>query len=299
MKRSPALAMIAVVGAGDALAHGSDLHAAGMGWTFDPWIVLPLSLAGASYAIGVARLWHRVGLGHGVTLPQAGAYALGWLSLAAALVSPLHEWGEHLFTAHMIEHEIVIAVAAPLLVLARPAAGLLWAFPASLRHAIGRAMRQPWARRCFEVLTRPSHATVLHGLALWIWHVPLLFDAAVADVLLHRLQHLSFILTGVMFWWAVLRRCDAGLAVWHLFVTMMHMTILGALIALSPRVLYSLQTAQAARFGLTPLEDQQLAGLVMWVPAGTVYAGAALVFAARWIGRSGRRGEQRDAPRQA
>jgi putative membrane protein len=267
--------------AGAAFAHGGEMHADGMSWTFDPWIVIPLLLAITTYAAGTVRLWTRAGIARGVTLPQAAAYLLGWSSLAAALVSPLHEWGEHLFTAHMIEHEIVIAIAAPLLVLARPAAAFLWAFPQKQRRMIGQAMGRP-----------------LHGLALWGWHAPPLFDAAVADVLLHRLQHLSFFATGVIFWWAVLRRCDYGLAVWHLFVTMMHMTILSALIALSPRVLYNLQTAQAARFGLTPLEDQQLAGVVMWVPAGTIYVGAALAFAAMWIKRSGLRQERRHALEQ-
>jgi cytochrome c oxidase assembly factor CtaG len=111
---------------------------------------------------------------------------------------------------------------------------------------------------------------------------------AVEHVVMHRLQHVTFLATALLFWWALVRRCNAGQAAGHLFVTMLHTGVLGALMALAPRVLYRAQTAHALEWGLTPLEDQQLAGFVMWIPAGTVYAGAALLFAAYWINRSGR-----------
>jgi putative membrane protein len=97
-----------------------------------------------------------------------------------------------------------------------------------------------------------------------------------------------------LFWWSVLRSTDRGLAAWHLFVTMLHMSILGALMALAPRVLYIAQTPTAPEWGLTPLEDQQLAGIVMWVPAGTIYAGAAIALFAMWIAKSGAEGNSND-----
>jgi cytochrome c oxidase assembly factor CtaG len=116
-----------------------------------------------------------------------------------------------------------------------------------------------------------------------------LFDAAVTNVAMHRLQHLSFLITALLFWWSVFRRSEAGMAAWHVFITMLHTSVLGALMALAPRVLYGAQTATSASWGLTPLEDQQLAGIIMWVPAGTIYAGAALVLAAIWIRQTGER----------
>jgi cytochrome c oxidase assembly factor CtaG len=122
-----------------------------------------------------------------------------------------------------------------------------------------------------------------------------LFDAAVASVLFHRLQHLSFLVTALLFWWSVLRRSNCGLAAWHLFVTMLHTSVLGALMALAPRVLYDAQTATAGAWGLTALEDQQLAGIIMWIPAGTVYAGAALAMTSIWIRQSGVNGRRGDA----
>jgi cytochrome c oxidase assembly factor CtaG len=136
------------------------------------------------------------------------------------------------------------------------------------------------------------NATVLHGIAIWVWHIPALFDAAVVDSTLHRLQHTSFLVTALLFWYSLMRTSRSGQAVWHLFFTMLHTSLLGALLAVAPRVLYAVQTSHSLDWGLTALEDQQLAGIVMWVPAGTVYAGATLYYAARWIGSSARAAAQ-------
>jgi putative membrane protein len=180
-----------------------------------------------------------------------------------------------------------MAVSAPLLVVARPIGTLLWSLPRKCRLAAGRFLRRPLVDRIWNWLSAGRNATVLHGVAIWVWHAPVLFDAAIANVMIHRLQHLSVLLTAILFWWSVFRRSDIGLAAWHLLITMLHTSVLGALLALAPRVLYEAQTAAAARWRLTPLEDQQLAGLIMWVPAGMIYAGAALGLTAIWIRHSG------------
>jgi cytochrome c oxidase assembly factor CtaG len=150
-------------------------------------------------------------------------------------------------------------------------------------------MRQKAVTMTWNWLSGGSHATLLHGIAIWVWHAPVLFDDAVTDVAIHRFQHLSFFVSSVLFWWSVFRRSEAGAAAWHVFITMLHTSVLGALMALAPRVLYSAQTAFAAAWGLTPIEDQQLAGIIMWVPAGTIYAGATLALTAIWIKQSGGR----------
>jgi cytochrome c oxidase assembly factor CtaG len=186
----------------------------------------------------------------------------------------------------------MMAISAPLLVLANPVGPLLWSLPHRLRILVGRAMRSSAVKAAWNWITDGSRATVIHGVAIWVWHAPVLFDAAVTDVAVHRLQHLSFFLSAVLFWWSVFRRSEAGAAAWHVFITMLHTSVLGALMALAPRVLYGAQTATAAGWGLTPLEDQQLAGLIMWVPAGTIYAGATLALMALWIKSSGGRTRQ-------
>jgi cytochrome c oxidase assembly factor CtaG len=287
MRRAASIIALVAVAAGvsAAPAHGIDQHEAA--WTFDPWIVTPLVFFGVLYVAGLVRLWHR---GRHVSRLSWRILvgAAGWLSLAGALLSPLHELGERLFTFHMIEHEIVMAISAPLLVAARPFAMVLWGLPAGLRRRAVPATASSALRAIWRWLTEGTHATVLHAIAIWGWHVPSLFDAAVSNVTLHRLQHLSFFVTAVWFWWSVFWRSGRGVATWHLFATMMHTAVLGALMALAPRVLYTVQTQAAAMWGMTPLDDQQLAGIVMWIPAGTIYAGAALVMAALWISQSSR-----------
>ena len=157
----------------------------------------------------------------------------------------------------------------------------------ALRLAVGRGMSAAPSRRLWAALAAPALATLLHGLAIWFWHAPPLFESAVADVAIHRMQHLIFFATAVLFWWAMLRRADAGVAAWHMFATLLHTSVLGALLALAPRVLFPLQTLGAPGWGMTPLEDQQLAGILMWIPAGTIYAGACLGLLAAWVRRSG------------
>jgi putative membrane protein len=276
-----------------AYAHGdvaNDLHAA---WTFDPWIVSPLVTAAVLYAIGSRRLQSRSSRRRTLGWRPI-AFWSGWISLGAALVSPLHWLGEHLFTFHMIEHEILMAVSAPLIVAARPIGTFVWALPHGRRRQTATLLRSAPVRAGWRAIANGGTATLLHGVAIWVWHAPLLFDAAVENVALHRLQHISFFASAVLFWWAVLWRSPAGAAAWHVVITMLHTSVLGALMALAPRVLYGAQTAAAADWGLTPLEDQQLAGVIMWVPAGTIYAGAALALLALWIRRSGDQARQAD-----
>jgi putative membrane protein len=287
MKRSglAVIGALLVVSPSFAFAHGDAADTAAQ-WSFDPYVTALLLVSATLYAAGIFRLWRHAGLGSGIRIWQAVCYGAGWMLLAGALLSPLHWLGEHLFTAHMVEHEIVMACAAPLLALARPIGAFLWAFPAPIRRAMGRAGKHRAVRDPWRLLTMPLAATLLHGTAIWLWHAPPLFEAAVESGALHRLQHLSFLVSALAFWWALVRRADRGSAVLHLFATMIHMTLLGALITFAGRVLYVQQTHTAALWDLTPLEDQQLAGLIMWVPAGTVYAGAALAFAALWIRQS-------------
>jgi cytochrome c oxidase assembly factor CtaG len=278
--------LLLICAATGAAAHGGGK--AGPAWTGDPWILLPLLGFGLIYARGLFRLWRRSRHDLHRLAWRAAFGVAGWLSLCAALLSPLHWLGERLFTFHMIEHEIVMAISAPLLVAARPLAALLWGLPLTAARAGRGVVTSRRSRALWRWMTNGTNATILHAIAIWGWHVPALFDAAVNTVALHRLQHLSFLVTAVFFWWSVLWRSSRGVATWHLFATMMHTALLGALMALAPRILYTAQTRAAADWGMTALEDQQLAGLIMWIPAGTIYAGAALAMAALWIKHSSR-----------
>jgi len=271
-----------LLSAGRAMGHGVEAHGSGAYWTFDPWVIAPLALFGILYGVGFLRLRARSSQPRMLTL-SACSFFCGWLVLVIALVSPLHFLGEHLFTLHMVEHELVMTLSAPLIVLARPIGVLFWGMPRWLRIGLMRILKATPVELGWDLMTAGIAATMAHGAAIWIWHLPPLFDATVSDVALHRLQHLSFFITGVVFWWAIIWKAGKGAGAWYLFITMMHTSILGALITVSPRVLYISQTLNAPDWGLTPLEDQQLAGIVMWVPGGVIYAAAGLALLAKLI----------------
>lgn len=263
-------------------AHVSEVPHEEPGWTLTPSILIPIVLSVVLYGIGGYRLWHRSRLGR-TTLRRHGLwFAAGWLILVAAAVSPLHEAGEQSFTLHMIEHELLMLIAAPLLVLSRPLETMLWAWPASARKALGAFFHQRTMRATWQFLSGAVTATVLQAAALWLWHAPTLFDLALAYDGWHITQHLSFFISALLFWSAMLHSKQAvggrGLAVLCLFATSVVSGALGALMAFSQSPWYPRYAMMGLNpFGLTPVEDQQLAGLLMWIPGGLVHAVAALV----------------------
>ena len=272
-------------------AHGDDAVWTSAGaWSYDPWLVVPLYLGALLYLLGTRRVWREAGAGRGISYWHAASFWAGWTILALALISPLHFLAERMLSAHMLEHELIMAVAAPLLVLSKPLYGLLWALPIGARKWLGAAALSAPVAAVWVVLTDATIATGLHAFTVLAWHVPLLFEAATENPVLHKLQHASFLVTALLFWWSLLKlpRRAYGVAAFDLFATMMAFTMLGALLTLSPKLWYP--SYSAPLFGLSPLEDQQLAGLLMWIPGCSIYAAAALGFFAVWITTMGPRG---------
>ena len=285
LKRLLVAAGLASVGGGPAFAHGSLAPTELPPWTLAPSVTLPLAVALILFAIGWARLRARSSHGLAALRRRGSLFGAGWLLLAAAVVSPLHAAGERSFAAHMFEHELLMLAAAPLLVLSKPLAVMLWAFPRQGRLALGAIGRASPITAAWDWLTHPVVATLVQAAALWLWHAPSLFERALADDGWHIAQHLSFLLSALFFWSAMLHRRPRhyGVAALCLFATSVVSGALGALMAFSPSPWYAGYAALGvAPMGLTPLEDQQLAGLLMWIPGGAVHAAAALamVFAA-------------------
>ncbi|MGZ5179268.1 MAG: cytochrome c oxidase assembly protein [Ramlibacter sp.] len=284
--------LVALLAAGAAQAHAPEAMAAPSlwQWQLEPWLLALLAGSAALYAQGVRRLWRQAGPGRGIGRTAVLAFAAGWLVLVLALVSPLDPLGARLFSAHMVQHELLMVVAAPLLVLGRPLAAWTWAFEPPMRQALGRAVQLGPVQFVWSLLTDPVVAWGLHAVALWSWHLPSFFSAALGSEWIHILQHTSFLGTALFFWWAVLGR-DArvaqgtGQAVALLFTTMLHTAALGALLSLAPTVWYAPYVATSTALGIDPVEDQQLGGLVMWVPSGLAYVVAALVLLGRLLTR--------------
>jgi putative membrane protein len=230
---------------------------------------------------------------------EAWAYAGGWGALFLALVSPLHPLGEVLFSAHMTQHEVLMVAAAPLVVLGRPVVAFLWALPVAGARRVGGWGKARWFQRAWGAVTNPLAAWAIHAFALWVWHVPALFEATLRSDFVHTLQHVSFLGSALLFWWALIHGPQGlmgyGAAVLYLFTTSVHSGVLGAFITFTGRLLYPAYAATTESWGLTPLEDQQLGGLIMWVPAGMVYVVAGLALMAGWMRESERRVLKREA----
>lgn len=286
-----AVALLLLIAAAPAWAHAPDANGAHevlRHFSFEPWVVAPLLVSLGLYARGVARLWRHAGTGRGIARSQVLCFAGGWLALVVALISPLDALGSQLFSAHMVQHEVLMIVAAPLMVLARPLAAWTWAFAPARRRRIGHAVQARWWAAVWGFLTDPLAAWSLHALALWLWHVPSFFEAALHSELVHAFQHASFLGTALLFWWAVIggnarTTRGSGAALAYLFTTMMHTSALGALLALAPTPWYPDYAATSVLFGIDPVADQQLGGLVMWVPGAAAYLWATLAIAFRLL----------------
>jgi putative membrane protein len=285
-----------------ALAHdGRPLapHDLWSAWEWHPAVTVPLVLTAIFYLVGVRRVWARSSRGRGVRHRDALSFAAGWVALTVAVVSPLHALGAVLFSAHMTQHELMMVVAAPLLVVGRPFVAYAWALPRPWRRRVGAWTRGGLVRRCWLVLTTPAVAWGIHAAALGIWHLPGPYEATLSGGTVHALQHLSFLATALIFWWAMLRpaRGAEGQSVVYLFAVTLLTGALGALLAFAPDLWYPRYAATTGTWGLSPLEDQQLGGIIMWVPGGATYLVAALALFAAWLRESERRAQQHAPPR--
>lgn len=297
MTERRALGVVAAVGCSFARqVHAHDtvsLEAGGLPWTDAWWLWVGLAIAVTAYTLGQLQLYRRLGARPRGSRFRSAAFAMFVITTVLALLSPLDAWSDQLFSAHMVQHELLMLIAAPLLVLARPLESYFWALPTSARQRVITFVRKPACVAAFEWLTAPAVALLLHGLTRWIWHVPWLFEACLANETLHGVQHGSFFVTALAFWWALAQggygKLGYGVSVLFVFATAMHTGALGALISLAREPWYSSYERRSLRLGVDALGDQQLAGLIMWVVAGGLFTALALALFAAWLGEARRR----------
>jgi putative membrane protein len=272
---------MALLHAGQALLP-HDLWSA---WTFDIGVVASLVACAVLYERGIRRLWRSAGRERGVTAGQRARFWAGWLTLFIALVSPLHALGSVLFSAHMSQHELLMVLAAPLIVTSQPVVAFAWGIDKPTLVRLSRWDAAHWAGTLWRTLSAPAAALVVHLAVLLAWHLPLFYQATLRSEIVHALQHSSFFLSALAFWWGLLRsrRQAAGLGVAYLFVAMMVTGLFGALLTFASQLWYPAYAATSAAWGLSPLDDQRLGGMIMWIPGGASYLLAALWLMSGWI----------------
>ncbi|QBQ55758.1 cytochrome c oxidase assembly protein [Nitrosococcus wardiae] len=271
------------------------------------WIASGLLLDGAVIALGIA---YGLGLLRRKTkardrpsrwIWQALAFALGWLALAAALLSPLAPLTEISFAAHMAQHVLLLMIAPPLLILGKPLAPLMNALPSPWRRPLGYWFFSPLLRSPLHLLTRMPIAITVHSIAIWLWHAPLTYQAALTNEFIHYLEHLSLFGSALLFWWSIINSGRQGYfrygsGVVALFLMALHTKLLGVLIALAPDPLYITYATSVSPWGLSALEDQQWAGLIMLLPCGFTYLFTGLILMAAWLTTAERQREPTPQP---
>jgi cytochrome c oxidase assembly factor CtaG len=298
--RIPILAALAPLAATPAWAHGTPVLPDARWWTqwnFDPVIVINLLALGAAYAFGLRRLRAQRAERTLVRGRHVAAFAVATGFLAVALLSPVARFAGELLWIHMVQHMVLMNVAAPLFVLGAPGRVLPWALNPADRAWVGR-VKLALTRRGVPryLLWQPVTLAALYATVLWVWHLPRFYEAALRSQVVHDLQHLMFFAVSALFWRVLFdpigRLCMARApAVIYLFLTSLHATILGVFMALAPRLWYPTYAGRTEPWGVSALEDQQLAGYIMWMPACMVYAVIAAVLFAGWLREEDETGE--------
>lgn len=260
-------------------------------WSFEPGVVLGLGVAAAGYIAGLLRIpvpkCRRV---FGVW--RVFAFAAGIGTLALALFSPLDALADRSFAAHMVQHMLLMLVAPPLLVASRPALAWLWAFPLAARRALGRFWAGSGLQSGFDWLMQPLCVWLLASAALCLWHLPGPYQAALTNDGVHTLDHFCLFATSLMFWSLVIepygrRHRDYGTTMLMVAAFSVEMGMIGAVLSFASQPLYALGTAPP--WGWTRLDDQQLAGLIMWVPTSVVHTATLTTLFLAWLRSAERR----------
>jgi len=229
-------------------------------WDLHPSVLLGILALGVLYVRSGSLRMRR---------PRVVAFAAALLVLLLSLNGPLHNLSDrYLFSAHMVQHLVLTMLFPPLLLYGTPAA------------VVRPLLRVPLVRALGRTMTRPLAAGVVFVAPIALWHLPVLYEAALRHHAVHIVQHLVFLVTAVIVWWPILSplpelpRTTYPVQMLYLFLLGIPMSVVGAFITLASRVLYPFYAAAPRIWGLDPLADQQIGGLIMWVVGGLVFWGA-------------------------
>ena len=255
------------------------------------WPVDPLVIAGLTFiAVAFARGYRTGGPARIGARARAWCVAAAISAIAVALLSPLDAASASLASAHMLQHIVLILIAAPLVALGALGGAIVRGAPAGVRWTLGR-WRRPLRsiRTASRMLGTPVAAWLAHVGALWFWHASVPYDAAVRNDAVHAVEHLTLTVTAIVFWRSVLppvgtfRARNDMVGILLVFGMGLQSVFLSALLTFATTPWYGAYAETVEAWGLTRLEDQQIAGAIMWVPAGFIYVGAGLALVVAWI----------------
>jgi putative membrane protein len=274
-----------------------------LSWSWRPEIMLTLSLAAAVHLAGRRRLKQRGG-GRLVTGWRSASYLSGLTVVWIALMSPIDVLAGQFFYMHMIQHLLLVMVAPPLLLIADPMPIMMWGLPALLRREVGRELRpEAVFRRGLRAVTSPGLVWLMFVAVLVGWHDSGAYDAALRSDLVHDVEHLSFFITAMLFWWHVTgaaphvhKRLSRGLRIGYVLSIIPANMLTGLALTFASDPLYPYYATVPRPGGMSILQDQMLGGVLMWIPGSMMYIIAALVLIAQAIRAEEDRARLSDPP---
>jgi len=256
-------------------------------WNWRPDVIAVVATLGVAYTLGWWRLWRQ-----GARIARKSKLAFYYAALTAicsALLSPIDILGSFLFTMHMIQHELLMMVAVPLLLLANPLPVILWGLPRRLRYDLGSLLTKGAAgRRALRAVTQMVFALPLYLVTLWGWHYAPAFEAALQNDLIHDLQHLSFFTTGLVFWWPIINPAPRvhghiayGFRIFYVLAATLPTMLPLMMLVVTERILYPYYTAVPRLWGVTVLQDQSNGWSIMALAEGATYLITVLLLVSR------------------
>ncbi len=297
------------------------LNAVLRSWDWQLDVIVILALAGILYFRGWWRLRKRSGYGR-ISSPtptkqtrwrlangwRLTSYFAGLFFIGLALLSPIDALGELLFIFHMIQHLLLIMFAPPLLLLANPMPFMLWGLPDFGRKHVGRGLsyalhRDSVVRHTIRKVTSPGLIWLIWVISLLGWHDPNMYNAALRNEFVHGMEHLMFFGASMLLWWHVTgagprlhKQLGYGGRIALLMGAIPPNLLLGMVLAFATTAVYTYYTAVPRLWGIDVLADQQIGGIIMWVPGSMMYIVATLIFLFRLFDKDKEKGIRSQAP---
>lgn len=283
------------------LAHGAEAPTPSfpsvlLEWRFDPTAIVPLVLVAALYAWAVRRV-DAAHPGNRHPAHRTWLFMAGLVAIAVALTSPIEAYEGLLFSVHMIQHMLLELVAAPLLLAGAPITLALRVSSPRVRRGLLAVLQS----RVVHVISFPVIAWVLFAAVNWGWHFSTLYDEALENELLHYFQHATFLGAALLFWWPAIGadpspwRLPHPMRLFYLFLAMPQNSFLGVALLQTSTVLYPHYVTNGRTWGPSPLEDQHLGGVLMWVMGDMAFLAGMAVVVALWVRHEERRTSRLDA----